>query len=133
MSEPLTDDALAELEARCAQMLAVNERLRRTGPAGSPHVSPAVVALWIEELCAEDVPRLLAEIRRLRAETAYLRDLLAAGSGDAALRAALERIAHASWKSYFAEEAATQMTREARWALGEPDAAHSPNGRPPTG
>src|SRR5947199_7965542 len=97
-TEPLTDEALAELETRCAQMLSVNERLRRTGPAGSPHVSPAVVALWIDELCAKDLPRLLAEVQRLRAENAYLQGLLAAGSGDDALRAALQKIAGARWK-----------------------------------
>src|SRR5205823_14842859 len=103
--------------------LSVNERLRRTGPAGSPHISPAVVALWIDELCAKDVPALLAEIGRLRAENAYLHSVLAAGGGDESLRAALAKIASRTWKTWFADEAATQMVREARWALGETDQA----------
>src|SRR5437764_2473686 len=122
-TEPLSDESLAELERRCMQMLAVNERLRRTGPAGSPHVSPAVVALWIEELCAKDVPSLLAELRRLRAENAYLGSLLAAGGGDESLRTALRKIGQMTWKTWFADEAATQMVREACWALGESDNA----------
>ncbi len=126
MGDPLSDDALADLEARCTQMLAVNERLRRTGPAGSPHVSPAVVALWIDELCAKDIPMLLAEIQRLREESAYLRSLLAAGGGDASLRAALRKIARTTWKTWFADETATQMVREARLALGESDEAPAP-------
>ena len=127
--EPLSDEALAELEARCTQMLAVNERLRRTGPAGSPHISPAVVALWIDELCSKDVPGLLAEIQRLRAENAYLQALLAAGGGDESLRAALRKIAHTTWKTWFADETATQMVREARLALGESDGARTSNSR----
>jgi hypothetical protein len=128
-TEPLADETLTDLETRCTQMLSVNERLRRTGPAGSPHVSPAVVALWIEELCANDVPALLAELRRLRAENAYLSAMLAAGGGDESLRAALRKIAHTTWKTWFADEAATQMVREARWALGESDGASPPNTR----
>jgi hypothetical protein len=129
MADPLSDQALAELEARCEQMLAVNERLRRTGPAGSPHISPAVVALWIDELCSKDIPVLLDEIRRLRREHAYLCSLLAAGGGDESLRAALTKIAHTSWKTWFADEAATQMVHEARLALGESDAATTPRSR----
>jgi hypothetical protein len=128
-TEPLSDETLAELETRCTQMLAVNERLRRTGPAGSPHVSPAVVALWIEELCAKDVPSLLAELRRLRAENAYLGSVLAAGGGDESLRAALRKIGQMTWKTWFADEAATQMAREARLALGESDNAPAPSSR----
>jgi hypothetical protein len=126
MAEPLSDDALSELETRCTQMLAVNERLRRTGPARSPHISPAVVALWIDELCARDVPALLAEVRRLRADNAYLQSIQAAGGGDEALRAALRKIARMSWKTWFADEAATQMVREAQLALGESEEAPSP-------
>jgi hypothetical protein len=128
-TEPLTEESLAELETRCMQMLSVNERLRRTGPAGSPHVSPAVVALWIEELCAQDVPSLLAELRRLRAENAYLGSVLAAGGGDESLRAALRRIAQMTWKTWFADEAAMQMVREARWALGDSDNGSTPGSR----
>ncbi len=129
ITDPLSDEALAELEARCTQMLAVNERLRRTGPAGSPHISPAVVALWIDELCAKDVPGLVAEIQRLRQENAYLRSVLAAGGGDESLRAALRKIAHTTWKTWFADETATQMVREARLALGESDGAPAPGSR----
>ena len=76
-----------------------------------------------------DVPSLLAELRRLRAENAYLVSVLAAGGGDESLRAALRRIAQMTWKTWFADEAATQMAREARWALGESDNAPTPSQR----
>lgn len=117
---PLSDQELADIEARSGELAALVSLLRRTGPAGSPHVSPAAVAGWLDDLCAHDLPRLMAEVRRLQEELAYLRALQAQGgdSQDERLRAALQRIAGMSWKSWFAEEAAREMVQQARWALG---------------
>jgi hypothetical protein len=120
MADPLGDQELADIEARCKELAALAALLRRTGPAGSPHVSPAAVAGWFDDLCGRDLPRLAVEIRRLREELAYLRTLQAQsdGSQDARLRAALQQIAGTTWKAWFAEEAAQEMVRQARWALG---------------
>jgi hypothetical protein len=129
MAEPLSEQQLAEIEARCAELAALSALLRRTGPAGSPHVSPAAVAAWLDDLCARDLPLLIAEIRRLRAEVAYHR-ALQQESGDnetERLRAALRRIASATWKTWFAEEAARALVQEARWALGD----ETPPAQPP--
>ncbi len=121
--EPLSDDELAAIEARSAALLALTTRLRRTGPAGSPHVGAAAVGAWLDDVCGNDVPRLAAEIRRLRAEVAYLRMLQERGgaSEDDRLRAALRGIASATWKAWLADAAAQAMVQQARWALGDGD------------
>jgi hypothetical protein len=123
MTEPLSDQELADIEARCNELAQLAALLRRTGPAGSPHVSPAAVAGWFDDVCGRDMPRLTAEIRRLRAEVTYLRTLQTANaeSQDERLRTALRRIADANWKTWFADEAARDMVQQARWALGDGD------------
>jgi hypothetical protein len=119
--EPLDDAELAAIEARSAAVVAISVRLRRAGPAGSPHVGPAAIGGWLDDVCGYDVPRLAAEIRRLRAEVAYLQMLHERAGSDEAerLRIALQGIATATWKTWFADEAAEAMAQQARWALGE--------------
>ena len=120
---PLSDEELAAIEARSAAVVALSVRLRRAGPAGSPHVGSAAIGGWLDDVCGNDVPRLAAEIRRLRAEIAYLHLLQQHdGTSEAErLRAALRGIAAATWKTWFADEAAQAMAQQARWALGEGD------------
>jgi hypothetical protein len=120
---PLGDEELDAIEARSAAVVSLSVRLRRAGPAGSPHVGPAAIGGWLDDICGNDVPRLAAEIRRLRAEVAYLQMLQQhGGTGEAErLRVALEGIATATWKTWFADEAAQTMVRQARWALGDSD------------
>jgi hypothetical protein len=119
--EPLTDEQLAAIEARSAAISALSVRLRRTGPAGSPHIGPAAIGGWLDDVCGNDVPRLAAEIRRLQAEIAYLHLLQPHDHTSEAerLRAALHAIATATWKTWFADEAAQSMAQQARWALDE--------------
>jgi hypothetical protein len=119
--QPLGDDELNAIEARSAAVVSLSVRLRRAGPAGSPHVGPAAISGWLDDVCGNDVPRLAAEIRRLRAEVAYLQALQQRGGSSEAerLRVALEGIATATWKTWFADEAARSMAQQARWALGE--------------
>jgi ribosomal protein L29 len=121
--EPLGDEELAAIEARSAAVVALSVRLRRAGPAGSPHVGPAAIGGWLDDICGNDVPRLAAEIRRLHAEIAYLRMLQQHGGTSEAerLRVALQTIATATWKTWFADEAAQAMVQQARWALGDED------------
>ena len=125
MAEGLSDKDLADIEARCQQVAAVSAKVGRASTMRAPHVTPASLSLWIDELCNADVPRLLAEVRRLRAELAYLRGLREdAGDDEAAyLRAALRRIATATWEVWRGDAAARGMAQEARWALGEQDQA----------
>jgi hypothetical protein len=121
--EPLADEELHTIEARSAAVVALSVRLRRAGPAGSPHVGPSAIGGCLDDVCGNDVPRLAAEIRRLRAEVAYLQALQQRGGTDEAerLRVALEGIATATWKTWFADEAARSMAQQARWALGDGD------------
>ncbi|HLH25221.1 MAG TPA: hypothetical protein VK066_22085 [Chloroflexota bacterium] len=121
--EPLSEEDLAAIEARSAAVVALSVRLRRAGPAGSPHVGSAAIGGWLDDVCGNDVPRLAAEVRRLRAEIAYLRTLQDDGGTSEAerLRAALRGIASATWKVWFADAAAQSMVQQARWALGEGD------------
>ena len=72
----------------------------------------------IEELCAKDVPSLLAELRRLRAENAYLGSVLAAGGGDESLRAALRKIVRVDGADRDRESAERQKTIAARSLFG---------------
>ncbi|HZS03080.1 MAG TPA: hypothetical protein VFE37_30495 [Chloroflexota bacterium] len=118
---PLSDEELAAIEGRSAAVVALSVRLRRSGPAGSPHVGPAAIGGWLDDVCGNDVPRLAAEIRRLRAEIAYLQQIQPREdtSETERLRAALRGIATATWKTWFADEAARAMAQQARWALGE--------------
>src|SRR5581483_8792740 len=111
------------IEGRSAAVVALSVRLRRAGPAGSPHVGSAAIGGWLDDVCGNDVPRLAAEIRRLRAEVAYLRMLQQRSDGSEAerLRVALQGIASASWKTWFADAAAESMVQQARWALGDGD------------
>jgi len=119
--EPLADEQLAAIEARSAAVFALSVRLRRAGPAGSPHIGPSAIAGWLDDVCGNDVPRLVAEIRRLRAEIAYLHLLQPHDDTSEAerLRTALRGIATMTWKTWFADEAAQSMAQQARWALGE--------------
>ena len=119
--EPLNDEELAAIEARSAAVVALSIRLRRAGPAGSPHVGSAAIGGWLDDVCGNDVPRLAAEIRRLHAQVAYLHALHERAGTDEAerLRAALQGIATATWKTWFADEAARSLVQQARWALGE--------------
>jgi hypothetical protein len=119
--ESIGDEELAAIEARSAAVVALSVRLRRAGPAGSPHVGPAAIGGWLDDVCGNDVPRLAAEIRRLRAEVAYLHMLQERGGSHEAerLRVALQAIATATWKTWFADEAAQSMVQQARWALGD--------------
>ncbi|HZU05339.1 MAG TPA: hypothetical protein VFB73_05150 [Chloroflexota bacterium] len=67
MAEALSEQELGAIEARCAHLAAVIARVRRMGPRDRLHVTPEALALWLEELCTADVPRLVGEVRRLRA------------------------------------------------------------------
>ncbi len=120
---PLADDELEAIEQRSAAVVALSVRLRRAGPAGSPHVGSAAIGGWLDDVCGNDVPRLAAEIRRLRAEVAYLRRLQEQSGGSEAerLRLALQGIAASTWKAWLADAAAESMVQQARWALGEAD------------
>ena len=122
-SGPLSDQELAAIEERSAAVVSLSVRLRRAGPAGSPHVGPAAIGGWLDDVCGNDVPRLAAEIRRLRTEVAYLRMLQQRGGASEAerLRVALRGIASATWKAWLADAAAESMVQQARWALGDGD------------
>ena len=119
----MIDEDLTAIETRCEQMVALSARVRRAGATNTPHVTPGALSLWLDELCVKDIPELVAKVRRLREEVAYLRLLHRRGgeSETAFLQAALRRIADATWEVWRADAAARSMVQEARWALGEQD------------